>query len=140
MNLLVDLSSGVDLKQNNVKKLTADDKNKIVDKYLNYCDQTDNDSTSDEILSAFVDVYNNANFSVCELDIMRIRQWIRAKAREKFALWDGIIHPYKFLARIRQDYITLNKGAVIRVKKSFDFRAEYIPMSRTEKPLKFLIT
>jgi hypothetical protein len=139
MNLVIDVSSGIGLKHNNSKRLTADDKKIIVDKYLNYCDQTDNDSTSDETLSVFVAVYNNANVSVCVIDILRIRQWIRAKAREEFALWDGIIHPNKFLARIRQEYIKQNKGAVIKVKKSFDFSAEYVPMSRT-KTLKFLPT
>jgi hypothetical protein len=71
-------------------------------------------------------------FQFCDTDILRIRQWIRAKAREEFALWDEIIHPNKFLARIKQECIKLNKGAVIKVKKSFDFRAEYVPMSRTK--------
>ncbi len=137
MNLLIDVSSGVGLKHNNCKRLTAVDKNKIVDKYLNYCHQTDNDSTNNETLSAFLAVHNIANVLVCEINILRIRQWIRAKAREEFALWDGIIHPNKFLARIRQGYIKLNKGAVIKVKKSFDFSAEYVPMART-KTLKIL--
>jgi hypothetical protein len=139
MNLLVDVSSEVVLKHNNFNRLTTVDKNKIVDKYLNYCHQTDNDSTNNETLSAFLAAHNIANVLVCEIDILRIRQWIRAKAREEFALWDGIIHPNKFLARIRQEYIKLNKGAVTSVKKSFGFRAEYVPMSRT-KTQKLLTT
>jgi hypothetical protein len=140
MNLLIDDTSGVGLKHNYFKRLTAVDKNKIVDKYLNYCYQTDNDSTNNETLSAFLAAHNIANVLVCEIETFRIRQWIRAKAREEFALWDGIIHPNKFLARIRQEYIKLNKGAVITsVKKSFGFRAEYVPMSRT-KTQKLLTT
>jgi hypothetical protein len=69
-------------------------------------------------LSAFLAAHNIANVLVCEIEMMRIRQWIRAKAREEFALWDGIIHQNKFLARIRQEYIKLNKVAVTSVKKS----------------------